>query len=122
MKKKLPDKYQIWIDTGKKFHLSHAQVQMARELGLNPKKFGKLANHKQEPWKLPLGQFIERIYLKHFTNSRPDHVRSIEELVKEQKKKREAAKERRQLEKAEKHGNGPQPTTLHVKIREREST
>jgi len=27
---------------------------MARELRLNPKKFGSLANTKQEPWKLPL--------------------------------------------------------------------
>jgi hypothetical protein len=32
---------------------------MARELGLNPDKFGKLANHKQESWKLPLPQYIE---------------------------------------------------------------
>ena len=31
---------------------------MARELGLNPKKFGGLANHRQEPWKLPLPEFI----------------------------------------------------------------
>jgi len=32
---------------------------MARELGLNPHKFGKLANEKQEPWKKPLPEFIE---------------------------------------------------------------
>lgn len=61
MKKKVPDKYRIWINARKEFH-SHAQVQMARELGMNPKKFGKLANHKQEPWKLPLGEFIEKLY------------------------------------------------------------
>jgi len=29
---------------------------MARELGLNPKKFGKLANYRQEPWKLRVGR------------------------------------------------------------------
>ena len=26
-------------------------IEMARELGLNPLKFRKLANEKQEPWK-----------------------------------------------------------------------
>jgi hypothetical protein len=51
VKKKTPEKYQIWIDARKRFHLSDAQIQMARELGMNPKKFGTLANHKQEPWK-----------------------------------------------------------------------
>lgn len=32
---------------------------MAREVGLNPGKLGKLSNHGQEPWKAPLPQFIE---------------------------------------------------------------
>ncbi|MCF8304237.1 MAG: hypothetical protein K9I94_13255 [Bacteroidales bacterium] len=61
-KKKYPEKHQQWIDARKKYHLSHAHIHMAKELGLNPKKFGKLANHKQEPWKLPLPKFIEEIY------------------------------------------------------------
>jgi hypothetical protein len=39
---------------------------MALELGMNPKKFGSLANHKQEPWKAPLPVFIESIYFKRF--------------------------------------------------------
>ncbi len=80
-KKRIPDHLQGWIDARKKFRLSHAQVQMARELGLNPKKFGKLANHKQEPWKMPLPQFIEHLYRKHFGRNRPDTVISIEEKV-----------------------------------------
>jgi len=33
---------------------------MARELGMNPKKFGGLANHDQESWKSPLPQFNYR--------------------------------------------------------------
>jgi hypothetical protein len=33
-------------------------------LGLNPKKFGSLTNHHQEPWKATLGDFIEEIYQK----------------------------------------------------------
>jgi hypothetical protein len=31
--------------------LSHEQVQTACELGLNPRKLGKLHNDSQEPWK-----------------------------------------------------------------------
>ncbi len=65
-KKRIADKCQIWIDARKRHHLSHTQIQMARELGMNPKKFGKLGNHKQERWKLPLPQFIEHLYFKHF--------------------------------------------------------
>jgi len=29
-----------WIDARKRHHLSHAQVQVARELGINPAKLG----------------------------------------------------------------------------------
>ena len=80
-KRRIPDHLQIWIDARKKFRLSHVQLQMARELGLNPKKFGKLANHKQEQWKIPLPQYIENLYRKHFKRDRPETVISIEEKV-----------------------------------------
>lgn len=42
-------KMQAWIDARKRHCLSHAQVQMARELGLNPDKLGKIDTHHQEP-------------------------------------------------------------------------
>ena len=58
-KKSMPAKYLPWIEARKRFHLSDAHIQMAREMGLNPKKFGSLDNHKQEPWKAPLPEFIE---------------------------------------------------------------
>jgi len=41
----IPNKLKPWIEARKKYHLTHAQIQMARELGMNPKKFGSLANH-----------------------------------------------------------------------------
>jgi hypothetical protein len=41
-------------------------VQMARELGMNPAKLGKIDNHQREPWKLPLPEFIEELYRKRF--------------------------------------------------------
>ncbi len=55
---------------------------MARELGLNPKKLGKLDNHKQEPWKTPLPEYIENLYRKQFKRDQPEQVMSIEERVK----------------------------------------
>jgi hypothetical protein len=77
-KKKISERYQRWINARKRYHLSHALIQMARELGLNPKKLGSLANTKLEPWKLPLPEFIEELYFKR---SRPDNVRSIEQIT-----------------------------------------
>ncbi len=83
------------IDARKKFKLSHAHIQMARELGMNPKKFGKLNNHKQEPWKAPLPVFIEDIYFKRFGKERPENIRSIEQMVKDKKRKQLERKQRK---------------------------
>lgn len=91
----ISEKYQIWIEVRKRYRLSDAQVQMARELGLNPHKFGKLANEKQEAWKKPLPEFIEEIYFKRFKKKQPDVVRSIEQLVRDQREKKEERKARR---------------------------
>jgi hypothetical protein len=51
---------------------------MTRELGLNPGKFNKLSNHRQEPWKAPLPQFIEHRYLKRFGREQPRAVTPAE--------------------------------------------
>lgn len=72
---------QAWIDARKRHRLSHVQVQMARELGMNPKKLGKLDNHDQEPWKMPLRQYIEHLYFKRFGKELPSLVLSIEEKI-----------------------------------------
>jgi len=44
---------------------------MAKALGMNFAKLGKLANHKQEPWKAPLPIFIEECYRKRFERPVP---------------------------------------------------
>ncbi len=99
------EKLVAWIDARKRHRLSHAQVQMARELGLNPKKFPKYDNHRQERWKIPLPHYIEHLYFKSFRKERPDVVLAIEEKMRqdEEKKarKREAKLQRRQAEAAE---------------------
>ena len=97
-------KLQEWIDARRRHHLSHAQVQMARELGMNPRKLGRLDNHDQEPWKLPLRQYIEHLYRKRFGRGAPEVVRSIEEIARrnaEKKARKREAKEQRRLARAD---------------------
>lgn len=92
---RLPERLQVWIDARKRHHLSHAHVQMARELGMNPKKLGTLDNHEQEPWKLPLPEFIEHLYFKRFGKRRPDVVVSIEERARMEEDKKALRREMR---------------------------
>lgn len=89
----MPERLQVWIDARKRHHLSHAQVQMARELGMNPKKLGELDDHRQEPWKLPLPEFIEHLYVKRFGKRRPDLVVSIEERARKEEDKKALKRE-----------------------------
>ena len=87
-----------WIQAKRKFKLSDKHIQMARELGLNPDKLGKINNHNQEPWKAPLLEFIEDIYLKQFKKSEPEIIKPVEQILADQKRK----KEERTLRKADK--------------------
>ena len=57
-----------WAEAKKRHRLSIEHVRMARALGMNPRKLGGLDNHKQEPWKTPLREFIEELYDKRFGN------------------------------------------------------
>lgn len=104
-KKRIPDGLRGWIEARRRHHLSHAHVQMARELGMNPKKLGGLDNHRQERWKRPLPAFIEELYRKRFGRARPEFVLSIEEHARQQEKKkaekREAKLRRREAAAAE---------------------
>jgi len=91
-KKGVPNKLQPWIEARRKHRLSHAHVQMARELGMNPNKLGGLDNHRQETWKQPLPDFIAALYAKRFGRDAPEVVRSIEESVAMQQAKKQARK------------------------------
>lgn len=91
-----------WLTAQKRHHLSDKQVQMARELGLNPDKLGKIDNHKQEPWKTPLPQFIEETYSKRFKRKEPETVKSLKQILKElerKKKERTEIKRKKQEDK-----------------------
>lgn len=82
-----------WITARKRHRLSHVEVQMARELGMNPRTLGKLDNADEEPWKLPLPEFIESLYRKRFGRDRPQVVHSIEERARQIKDKKAARRE-----------------------------
>ena len=94
MTKSIPKELLPWIGAKKRHRLSQKHIQMARELGLNPKGFSKLDNHKQEQWKAPLPEFIEDLYYKRFNKEAPDQVYSFEQLnvMKNQKKTEKKAK------------------------------
>ena len=92
---------QLWIEARKRHRLSNAHVQMARELGLNPKKLGKIDNAAQEPWKQPLPEFIERLYFERFGRSVPKAVHTIEERVEMERAKKEGRREEKVRKRAE---------------------
>ncbi len=85
-----------WMAAQKRHHLSDRHVQMARELGLNPDKLGKIDNHRQEPWKAPLPQFIEDIYYKRFKREQPETVRPLKQILKEMEFKKKLQKEKKE--------------------------
>jgi hypothetical protein len=99
--RRTPERLQVWIVARTRHHLSHAHVQMARELGMNPKKLGKIDNHRQEPWKVPLPQFIEHLYFKRFGKRRPDVVVSIEERARQEADKKALKRETKRRRQAD---------------------
>jgi hypothetical protein len=71
---------------------------MARELGMNPKRLGKIDNADQEAWKLPLPEFIEELYRKRFGKDRPDVVMTIEQRARADEQKKAARRETKGLQ------------------------
>ena len=85
-----------WMAAQKCHCLLDRHVQMARELGLNPDKLGKIDNHRQEPWKATLPQFIENIYFKRFKRDQPETVRPLKQILKEMEFKKKLQKEKKE--------------------------
>ena len=104
-------KLEKWQAAQKRHRLSDRHVQMARELGMNPDKLGKIDNHKQETWKAPLPQFIEEIYFKRFKKTEPAVVKSIKEQVADEKAKKERQKKAKEQKRKEKAMSGANTET-----------
>jgi hypothetical protein len=105
----IPNRLKPWIDARQRFRLSRAHVQMAFELSLNPKKFGKLANHRQEPWKLPLPDFIAKLYVKRFGKAMPDPVGTIEQMAAAEAAKKQTKRLRKAAARSDASEHGPTP-------------
>jgi hypothetical protein len=64
---------EAWMNAKKACRLNARQVEMARALGMNPKKLPGLRPSPQQRWKLPVGEFIEECYAKRFGGNPWDH-------------------------------------------------
>ena len=92
---RIPPKLQPWFDARRKLNLSDASVQMALELGMNPKKLAKLVPVAGQQWKAPLPEFIANCYEKSHGRRTPERVRSLEQTIGDNMKRKEAKRERK---------------------------
>jgi hypothetical protein len=69
---------EAWTNAKKICRLTGRQVEMARALGMNPRKLPGLRPSPQERWKLPVGAFIEERYRKRFGHARDGDSRGRE--------------------------------------------
>ena len=72
-KRPAPDE-EAWKNAKKICRLNAQQVEMARALGMNPKKLPGLRPSPQQRWKLPVGEFIEDRYQKRFGDLPDPHA------------------------------------------------
>ena len=94
----VPQRLKEWIEARERYRLSHAHIQMARELGMHPKSLRKLHNTGQQRWKAPLPIFIENLYFKRFGKIRPDEIKTVRQVAAAQQAKKRAKKLAREQE------------------------
>ena len=94
---RIPPKLQPWFDVRRELGLSNASIQMARELGMNPRKLGRLVPSTSQQWKASLPEFIAHCYEKSHGRRTPETIRSLEQIIKDDAKRKEAKRERKAL-------------------------
>lgn len=100
---KLNKKELEWLELRQRFTLTHAQVQMARELELVPRALAKLTDP-------PVPVYIESQYLEQFGRPTPKVVTSIEDRAKQEQKDNAMEKlERKKLSKKKVAAPEPPP-------------
>jgi len=60
-------KDELWKEAYKKCRLSTKHIQMAKELGLNPKSLIKNIPNPKQKWKIPVREWIEQMYAKRWS-------------------------------------------------------
>jgi hypothetical protein len=90
--KETADHLQLWVKVKRQCALTDAHVQMARELGMNPKRLLQAESPEPEP----LARRIENLYLKRFKKPLPDAVVPLRHLLHDTRaRERAEAHERR---------------------------
>lgn len=64
-------KDELWKEAYKKCRLSTKHIQMAKELGLNPRSLIKNIPNPKQKWKIPVREWIEQMYAKRFNLTSP---------------------------------------------------
>jgi len=86
---------ELWVKAKRQCALTDAQVQMARELGMNPRHL-TLCSGTPRLTNVPLAKHIEDLYLKRFKKPLPDAVVPLRQLLHDARaKERDEARERR---------------------------
>ncbi len=75
-KKRRQHEEEAWKNAKTMCRLNTRQVEMARALGMNPRKLPTLRPSPHERWKLPVGAFIEECYRKRFGAHPHDYERA----------------------------------------------
>ena len=93
---------QRWVKVKRLCGLSDAHVQMARELGMNPKRLTACSG-APDSTNVPLAQHIEDLYLRRFKRTIPDPVVPVRQLLREAlvRERAEARERRRRNRQAE---------------------
>jgi len=70
-KKKQPKnkRDRLWIEAKRRCRLNDNDIQIAKELGLNPRSLIKNIPSKTEQWKLPVKDWIHQMYQKRHEKS-----------------------------------------------------
>ena len=88
-------KLQPWFEARRRFKLSNVHIQMARELGMNPKQLG-FVDGRDGQTNVPLPDFIAQCYRQHFGRNGPEQIRSLEEMMEWDKQRRVEKQARKQ--------------------------
>ena len=70
-----------------------------------------LDNHRLEPWKMPLPEFIEELYFEQFGNAHPGVILSIEDQIRLDEKKARRREEKRLRRQAKATGQAKHETS-----------
>lgn len=67
----MTNRQELWVEAKRKCRLNAEEVQMAKEMGLNPKSLIKNIPAKNEQWKTPVKIWIRDMYAERFGRTRP---------------------------------------------------